>query len=64
MTLKELKKLLGADTAKSILLCSAEGRRLLAESRLKAGKPGAAKAREAVRGYIDELRARCAEYTV
>lgn len=63
MTLKELKKLLGADTAKSILLCSAEGRRLLAESRLKAGKPGAAKAREAVNVFIDTIRDRFAKYT-
>lgn len=62
MTLNDLKKILGAETTKSLLLCSAEGRRLLAESRMARGTAEADKANLAIKDYVKTIREKCENF--
>lgn len=62
MTLSELKRILGAETTKSLLLCSAEGRRLLAEWRMAEGTSNSKETAHAIKRFILDLKNRCSEY--
>lgn len=62
MTLSDVKRILGAETTKSLLLCSTEGRRLLAASRMARGTPEEEEANANVKDYVKSIRAKVEKF--